>query len=277
MSTAGHILSRVVAWATGEANVRRLILVGSRARVERPDDLADIDIQVYAETSEPYTQNKAWLTTIATPWLCVRDEYVDGDVTIATRLVIFEGGVKVDFAFYPASVVSCGVGAGLAHRILLDKDGGGCSEAMATPPSIQPAPPDEMEFRRIVEEFWFEAYHVAKYLTRDELWLAKSRDWATKRFLWRMIEWHEQIVRGHAPDALSEGRRASVSADTWTTLYGTFSGFGREESWSAMLATTRLFQRLSADVAATLGFADPAETDRNMSQLILSLRGRDIR
>jgi aminoglycoside 6-adenylyltransferase len=274
MITPGHMLSQIVAWATRETNVRRLILVGSRARVECPDDLADIDVQVYAETSDPYTSDDTWLTTIAAPWLCVRDEYIDGDVTVPTRLVIFESGVKVDFAFYPARVMSEGVRTGLPHRILLDKDRGDrCAAATASRP-IPPALPDELEFRQLVEEFWFEAYHVAKYLTRDELWLAKSRDQATKRFLWRMIEWHEQIARGHAPDPCGEGRRASVSEDTWAALDATFSGFGRDESWSAMLATTRLFQRLSAEIAATLGFTYPGETVSNMSQLILSLRGR---
>jgi len=273
--TAEHVLSNVVAWATREANVRRLVLVGSRARAEPLDELADIDLQVYVETSEPYARDNTWLPKIGQPWLCVRDEYSDADVTVPTRLVIFEGGMKVDFAFYPAGVVSDGARAGLAHRVLLDKDAVGCSGATGKPSPLQPEPPSDVEFRRVVDEFWFEAYHVAKYLARNELWLAKSRDWATKRFLWRMIEWHEHIARGHVQDAWCEERRSAFSDDTWEALYETFSGFARGNSWRATFATIDLFQRLAADVAAILGFSYPTTTDRNMSQLIIGLRGDD--
>lgn len=273
MSTAEQVLRNVVAWATGEPNVRRLVLVGSRARAEPPDDLADIDLQVYVDTSQPYTQDDAWLPKIGQPWLCVRDEYSDGDLTVPTRLVIFERGVKVDFAFYPAGVMSDGLRTGLAHRILLDKDAVGRNGATETSSPGQREMPSEREFRRVVDEFWFEAYHVGKYLARNELWLAKSRDWATKQLLRRMIEWHEHIARGHVQDIYCDGRRAAFSTDTWEALYETFSGFAREDSWRGTLTTISLFQRLAADVAAILGFAYPAMTDRNMSRLILDLRG----
>jgi len=91
-------------------------------------------------------------------------------------LVLFAGGVKVAFAFYPAGVVSHSVRAGLAHRVLLDKDGA-AREPRAEPVAIGRRPPSAAEFARTAEEFWFEAYRVAKYLARNELWLVKSRDW----------------------------------------------------------------------------------------------------
>ena len=70
--------------------------------------------------------------------------------------------------------------------------------------------PAESEFRRVVEEFWLEAYHVAKYLARDELWLAKERDWATKRFLATMIGSPEILSRRELGRRL--GNAEAVSA-----------------------------------------------------------------
>lgn len=271
MSAAEQILSSVVTWATRDANVRRLVLVGSRARAEPCDDLADIDVQAYVDACEPYTRDDAWLLQIGQPWVCVRDEYSDGELTIPTRLVIFKGGVKVDFAFYPSGAVSDGIRSGLAHRVLLGKDTDDLGVATAASSPARPVAPGQAEFRRVMDEFWFEAYHVAKYLARGELWLAKSRDWATKQLLWRMVEWHEECARGHARETWSEGRSAAVSKDTWEALHGTFSAFAREESWRATLATIGLFERLAADVAAALGFAYPADSDRNMAQWILGL------
>lgn len=272
MSAAEQVLSNVVAWATRDANIRSLVLVGSRARSAPPDDLADIDLQVYAETSEPYTRDDAWLSEIAQMWLCVRDEYSDGDIPVPTRLVIFDGGVKVDFAFYPAGIVSSGVGAGLAHQILLDKDPTARKREAKSDPSGELDVPSEAEFARAVEEFWFEAYHVAKYLARNELWLAKSRDWATKEFPLRMIDWHEHITRGRVHDADCAGKHMWVSEDTWEALHQAFAGFEREESWGAALATISLFRRLATEMAATLGFAYPVDVDRNISRFILGLR-----
>jgi len=62
------------------------------------------------------------MAEIGQAWLCMPDEYSEAGLSIPTRLVIFEGGVKVDFAFYPVGIASEGVRAGLAHRILLNKD-----------------------------------------------------------------------------------------------------------------------------------------------------------
>jgi len=70
--------------------------------------------------------------------------------------------------------VSGGIRAGLAHRVLVDKDAAFAHEAVG-PPLVRPELPADAEFRRVVDEFWFEAYHVAKYLARDELWRTKLR------------------------------------------------------------------------------------------------------
>lgn len=277
MSAADDVLSRLVAWASEDANVRRLVLVGSRARGEAPDELADIDVQVYASSSERYTLDDAWLSGIGRTWLCIRDEYADGGILVPTRLVIFDRGVKVDFAFYPADVLSDGIRAGFAHRILLDKEG---APGMPRPESLPPArrrEPTEAEFSRAVDEFWFEAYHVAKYLSRNELWQVKSRDWATKQLLLKFIEWHARPAQGGDHDIYDEGKgmRSWVGDRTWEALRGTFAGFDREEGWSALLATMDLFRRLAMDTAARLGFVYPVEVDRNVSEFIIGLRRGD--
>lgn len=66
---ADGVLGKVVAWATRDANIRGLVLVGSRARMALPDDLADIDVQVYAKTHEPYTRDDAWLSEFGRTWV----------------------------------------------------------------------------------------------------------------------------------------------------------------------------------------------------------------
>jgi aminoglycoside 6-adenylyltransferase len=274
MNAAEQILSNAVKWASGQDNVRCLVLVGSRARSVAPDGLADIDLQVYAENNEPYTRRDAWLTEIGEVWLSVPDQYADGDIVVSTRLVIFNCGVKVDFAFYPAGSTSHDVRTGLPHRILVDKDVGARPDKAGYVASERSDPPGESEFLRDVEEFWFEVYHVAKYLVRDELWLAKERDWAAKHFLLNVIGWHGRIVQRRAYHASHAGQRAAVGDDTWAILPQTFCGFEREEGWEALIATTKLFRRLAKDVADAIGCSYPVAVDTNVTRFILELRDR---
>lgn len=200
------------------------------------------------------------------------DEYSDGDIAVPTRLVIFDGGVKVDFAFYPADAVSRGVSAGLPHRVLIEKDGSALRQAAGVLSPRGLDRPSEAEFARVVREFWFEEYHVAKYLARNELWLAKARDWATKELLLKMIGWHERIERGQIDEMADAGRRAEMSEDVWAELDQTFARFEREETWEAGAATMRLFRQLATETAAALGFSYAVDLDSDLSRFILGLR-----
>lgn len=272
VNTATELLHSIVAWGKKDANIRRLVLVGSRARSSSSDQLADLDIQVYTESIGRYTGDDNWLSGINPVWLCVRDEYADGEILVPTRLVIFAGGVKVDFAFYPAAVNSYGIRAGFAHRILLDKAGTAAEREVECVLSTRLAKPSEEEFTRVVVEFWFEAYHVAKYLVRNELWLVKTRDWATKQFLLQMIEWHERPAQGGDGYDPGNQMRSWVSDETWDELQHVFARFERVESWGALLATMELFRRVATKTAANFGFAYPVSVDRNLSGFIIGLR-----
>ncbi len=275
MKDADQILSNIVAWASADLNVRGLVLVGSRAQNGRTDELADIDVQVYARTAEPYTRDEVWLSEVGPVWVCVRDEYRHGTLVVPTRLVIFARGTKVDFAFYPAASMADIVRDAAAYRVLLDKD---AAAAEVGQQAWRPEPggePSEAEFMRVVREFWFEAYHVAKYLARGELWLAKSRDWATKEFLRMMIEWHARAERGWSLNTHYGGKhmRSWVSRGVWEDLHRAFAHFDAEDSWNSLFATMELFRRVAADTAAALGFLYREDVDQNLSGFILKLRG----
>src|SRR5687768_11224427 len=100
-TSAERALDRIVSWARDEPEIGRVVLVGSRARTPPPDDLADVDVQVYAAAPERLANDLGWLSRIGDASVCVRDRYRDGGGEVRTRLVIFSDGVKVDFAFYP--------------------------------------------------------------------------------------------------------------------------------------------------------------------------------
>jgi aminoglycoside 6-adenylyltransferase len=169
MSTANEIFANTIAWGEEEELVRALVLVGSRAEREPADELADFDVAVFARTYEPYVQDDRWLSSIGHVWVYIPEQYDVEDEIVPTRLVVYEGGVKVDFAFHTMGLVTKVDWEG-AYRVILDKDGIAAVIASLAH-DAQRHPPVEQDLSALVREFWFEAYHVAKYLKRGELWL----------------------------------------------------------------------------------------------------------
>jgi aminoglycoside 6-adenylyltransferase len=277
MNSADEVLSQIIAWAQRAEPIRALILVGSRAGREPTDELADCDVSVFTETPEPYTQSDQWLTEIGPVWVYIPEKYYRGGEEIPTRLVIFQDGVKVDFAFLRVAVLdelptSDELAAG--YRVLLDKDGRTAQLRAPTFRGSRPGQPTEEDFTRLVHEFWFEAYHVAKYLKRDDLWLVKFRDWTTKELLLKMLEWHAQAKHQWTYDTYHLGKQMKswVEAPLWESLHGAFAHFDADDSWQALLATIELFRRVARETAALLGFAYPQDVDQNITQFIRQLK-----
>ncbi len=251
--------------------------MGSRARNAPVDELADFDISVYAETHFPYTTKNQWLSEIGKVWVCVPEKFDREGEIIPTRLVIFEGGLKVDFAFYGLHVLDELAGAeelDTDFQVLLDKDGATKRLKSPTFRKLKHARPTEDEFVKLISEFWFEACYVAKYLKRDELWLAKFIDGNLKKFLLRIIEWHEQAKHDWDYETSYDGKNMKgwVSADTWKRLHQTFGHFDGRDSWDSLFATMNLFRQLAEETAELLGFSYPEEVDRHITRFISQIR-----
>ena len=95
------ILSKILPWAESESSIRAVTLIGSRGTEGQSDELSDYDISFFTNDSSHYTQSEGWLHKIKNVWVCVHQEISWNGKNIPTRLVIFEEGIKVDFAFYP--------------------------------------------------------------------------------------------------------------------------------------------------------------------------------
>lgn len=278
MNISDGILTRIIEWAEREKDIQALILVGSRAGKQSVDEFADFDISVFAETHLPYTQNDQWLFDIWKIWVSVPEQFFRKNEIVPTRLVIFEDGIKVDFAFYGLHVldelVRDGDELNTGFKVLLDKDG---KTKRLQPTSFvksKCAKPSETEFVNRVNEFWYETYYAAKYLKRDELWLAKLIDCNLKRFLLEIIEWHEQSKHNWDYETYYSGKaiKSWASADIWENLHQTFAHFDSVDSWASLFATMNLFRRLAAETAQMLKFSYPQEVDRNMTEFVLRIK-----
>jgi aminoglycoside 6-adenylyltransferase len=275
--------SRIISWAESQANIRAILVVGSRARRDFPaDEWSDIDLMVFTTDFEPYLNGDEWLDTIGEHWLNLAYETGDGD---PERIVRFDGQRKADFVFLTIdnlqSMVESGKLDGVYHRgycVLIDKDG---LAAELPPPPFKPPPcerPSKHTFTLAVNWFWHGAVYVAQQIRRRNLWVVKYRDWTMKEILLRMLEWHARSEHGWGYDTWHDGHFLSEWADpeAWNDLHNTFGRFDAADSWQALLATMDLFRRLATETASRISYTYPATIDERFTQLVERLYTEDV-
>jgi aminoglycoside 6-adenylyltransferase len=133
--------------------------------------------------------------------------------------------------------------------------------------------PDEKSFTKNVNEFWFECYHVAKYLYRNDLWTAKLRDMATKELLRQMLEWRESGKRAWNFSAKNGGKEMQnwLNKNSWEALHQCFGKFDKKDSWHALNNTIKLFRKAAREMSRHLKYEYDEQLDRYISQFINEL------
>ena len=278
------MLEKLMEWGKQEDAVRALILLGSRAGRQPVDAFSDYDLSVFCDANESYTGSDSWLTQFGNVLVSVKEKVVCKSQTFPSRLVIFEGGVKVDFSFLSIDVLdeitqnsSLPDDYILGYKILLDKDHR--TSGMVPPQyELEAVKPTEQEFHEVVKEFWFEVYHVGVYLKRKDLWSVKFRSWAAHSFLLRMIEWHAQAENDWRCSTPPIGKRMSswVNKDLLKDLHGIFAHFDAEDSWKALFNTMELFRRITAETAQSLRLSSMEELSENMMGFITTLKSSPL-
>ncbi len=268
-----ELLKRIVAWAHNTDHVRALVQTGSFAREDALADAhSDLDIEIISDQLERLEGSINWIKDIAPPLICLPFDRPAQDW--ATRLVIFADGVKADFTLAsPVRIAAMKRSGQLddiyerGYRVLIDKSGL-CAEMPARrrgyPHRSLPMQPT---FTAAVEEFWFEAWHIPKYLARDELFLMQQRAWTMRELLLQMIEWH---ALAHNPDTdiWHNGARLADWADPsiLRDLPRTFSNC--QTDLYAFRATTVLYARIARETAAAAGLSYPAEIEAAIRAMI---------
>lgn len=273
---------RTLLWAKQQPEVRSVILVGSQTRIDHPaDKWSDIDFQVFVTNPAPFLSSNDWVSMLGAVWLCLPYQQHNAE---PERLVILEGGQKVDFHFFPISelvdMVQKQSLQDVYHRgyeILLDKDGLAIKipPCPYTPPPYQNPSPEE--FLRNAEFFWFEALQVAKMLGRQELWAAKRGEHQLIRRLEQVLEWHARAISHGKQDTWHAGRfllewTDETTRDTLNDLYSHFTVVDSRHSLWAMIC---LFSRLATETAVLLGYNYPALLDQQVSCCISEMMEED--
>src|SRR3954463_9666521 len=163
-------LEKIINWANSTESIRAIILSGSLTSKGKKDILSDYDIAFYGNDFT-FIGNDEWLNNIQEYWVCIHDQFKFLGYDIPTRLTIFDEYFKVDFSFHPMEELQKMIDDkkipddyNIGYEVLLDKDG--VLKYLIKPQykGFVLTKPDEKAFQENVKEFWFECYHVAKYL-----------------------------------------------------------------------------------------------------------------
>jgi aminoglycoside 6-adenylyltransferase len=287
--------TRFVEWGGARPDVRAVLVVGSRARVDHPaDEWSDLDLAFVTRDAKRYAADASWLRDIGDVWAAYHDH--EG----VTWHVLFAGGLDAGVAPLPASMVRAarvllaatrraprlrrllpsavrarvsGIERDLAAylgpgvRVLLDKDGQVTRMLGYVPRAGSAKEPPRLEtFLAVIDEFWLVAVWNAKHLRRGELWHARTvaGDGRMQQLLTTMIEWHARHVQ-HA-DAWDGGRFVEEWADAGTLaeLHDVAGRYDAADQWRSMAATVALFCRLARATAGALGYEYPAAAEESV-------------
>jgi aminoglycoside 6-adenylyltransferase len=278
-TTYDQLIERFVQWAETCSDIRAVVIVGSRARSERPaDEWSDLDLLVLTTDAQRYLTQTDWLENIGSPWLTFLERTAAGQER--ERRVLFEGGLDVDFI--PLSVGSIrqkahdSIVAAVIHRgtrVLLDKDG--VAPHLAPTVAEIPAhrPPTAEEFLGTTNDFWYHAVWTAKKLRRGELWTAKAcSDVYMKRLLLEMVEWYAQMTEDWEYDTWFNGRFLERWAppSVLDALRGAFGHYDEADVWRSLLTTMDVFRWLATEVAESLGHPYPRAADGHVTQWVVA-------
>ncbi|MDL2225640.1 aminoglycoside 6-adenylyltransferase [Eubacteriales bacterium OttesenSCG-928-M02] len=255
-------LTKFIAWAEEETDIRTAYLVGSRAREDHPADAyGDMDLLLFSTHPEKYLADNQWLAAMGKPLSSFVSKTANGD---SEWLTLYQGGFQIDYVLYPADAIYAhkrGSFHGRGIRLLVDKDGLG-QRLIPDSFALRPAkPPVAMVYGQVVQMFWFVCYYMGRQIARGEVWPAKMRETDQKSLLLVMMEWHAHMVHGLDYDTWHAGRYLHewLDEDIYRALPQTFRGFEKRKSMAALLATETLFHRLAKEVGEGYGFPHHAE------------------
>jgi aminoglycoside 6-adenylyltransferase len=279
-------LRSFISWSEKNEKIRGLILSGSRvAKNSKVDFLSDYDIAVVVNDID-FIKNDQWLNELQEYWVCVHDEFDLLGFKVPTRLVIFNDELKIDFSFLMVQIFNKISSSGLlpdnfnlGYKILLDKDSTLNNLPTPTFKAFLLDKPSEADFNRNVNEFWFEVYHATKYLTRNDLWVAKFRDWSTKQFLLQMLQWYQGSKNNWDFSPKSDGKEMMnwVDSKILERLNQCFGAFEKESSWRAIENTTRLYREVAKEVSQTLNYHYNQSLDTNISEFIDKMKASHLK
>lgn len=267
-------------WAAARADVLGIVIIGSRARAEKPPDhWSDLDAIIFVAAWQVYTHAGAWREALyaafARPvWF---GAYEPVDVELPEYEFVLEGGLKVDLVFTsPAAsqstLAEMVAGSSLRFvfergaRVLIDKTPGKQPLPALAPEPLRP--PAEGEFTNRVACYLNELVRASNLLGHGELWrAAKAINEELRPNLLALLEWQARARAVPGSIRWSYGRFLEEWADprALAALPATYTDSTPAGTRAAIRACLELLAWLGPGTARLLGIGYPEQMVRSTS------------
>ncbi len=274
------IYEPLLRWARSQPAIRAVVITGSLARADGSvDQYSDLDAQIISRDITSYIADDSWLDGLGKVW--IRFPMNDD---LPYRLVWFAEGHKVDFQFIALDEIRADLREGRLNEeyqrgyiVALDKDG--LYRSMPPSPRSFPPPPEPeaAEILAVINEFWFEAIHVAQFIRRREFWVVKWRDWTMKRNLLRLLEWHAQARGDGQANTWLLGKRINdwADAEALENVKAIWRPWEAEALWRGLLTQMALFRRLSRELCIAREIACDDDRHQEIQGYIRRMKDED--
>lgn len=279
MRSEKHMFDLILGIAQQDERVRAVIMNGSRANPNAPEDIfQDYDIVYVVAEIASFKAEPTWIDRFGERMIMqLPEDMVDpppsGDDSYA-YLIQFADGNRIDLSLYPVAKI------GEMERdsqsiLLLDKDG--VIEPFPPPNDSDylPTPPSEKSFADCCNEFWWVNTYVAKGLWREEITYAKAmQDQVVRPMLMKMLNWHIGIKTDYSvsPGKYGKYLQQYLEPELWGQLMATYANADYDHTWDSLTQMGQLFRLVSRNVANHFGFEYPQADDQNVSAHIEHVR-----
>ena len=272
MEKRDPVILRILDFARRDENIRAVVLSGSRANQNAPEDfLQDYDMALYArdmERAQQYKKERAWVSQFGSLVMLQQND-VGADAFIF--LLQYDSGLRIDLSFHALSALPRDLKDDSLSVVLYDPDNLVKIPAVPHESSYFVQKPDRETWDATLNNLWWLQGYVAKELWRDEIPLAKELyDVWIMRQLRELLSWQAGANRewrvnvGHGGKWL--GRL--LPEDTYRQYLSLFCGSDKKEQWDALLRLGGFIRAVGRPLAHKLGYDYPAAYDAGMSAYI---------
>jgi len=272
-----HFLKSIIDFSKKDDNIRAALLTSSRANKNAETDfLSDYDIELYVNDIRVIKKNDEWINSLGKviirwplyPRATLGDKWI-------TRLLLFENGFRVDFQITDdknARLKNIDYG----FEILVDKDNILTNLPKPTHSQYNIKKPEREDFELLVNEFWWNATYVPKYLWRDELPFAKMMmgQSVQDKYLRTIIEWYIGFHNNWNVNTGVYGRyfKKYLNLKIWEKYEKTYSTADLEENWTSFFVALDLFGELAKELSQQLGYEYPYQMEESMKTFYKRIR-----
>ncbi|WP_248925529.1 aminoglycoside 6-adenylyltransferase [Paenibacillus hamazuiensis] len=274
MRNEQEVLAQLVQFAEQDANIRCVIINGSRMNPNAPKDfMQDYDVDFYMADlkNHPYNADRSWIDGFGEQVVVQYEYFEDGS---SIYMMQFEDSVRIDLSFKDIRNIQEVYDDSLC-KVLLDKDNLNLNLPEPSDRSyLIKRPSKELWDLHIVELWWLQVY-IAKELWRDEIPRVKTLyDQYFMESLRYLLEWHIGINHDWNVNTGSTGKwfKRFLEPDIYDEYISLYVGADPEEQWNKLFQAGTFIRKIGIPLAGRLGFEYPHEEDRRVTAYIEKVR-----